>query len=418
MAAYNSIFIHNEQNLERESVLTARTINHGFEYGEDDAAATRGQDPFNKSTDDVAGADRWSQNQSAKYGWCNTHEPTLTGAVDYKVDPWANALRSPVFQISLSDLFPFLKTNQLPLFMMKDQLFIELHFSPANNNKADRLCMENTSANPATVNIDPIQTKLICDYLYYPQEMMEQYEQVNANLSFQYVDYRLSEMSVDPASAKDLIRNVGGAGRIVSKIIQAVQNLDVGEAVAGDAKCLTGPYHAIASQNESGNAPNGTGGVGSVAGATGGWLNANVRANNDFLYPIDIDNSARLFHTITSTEGKVPFVSRDEYNRQGGALTSRNIEGIVQSGNITVRQTQGLQGHFFYQAFKMKPERIDGRGIEVYMKYLSNHINTANPNLTEREGLAPSTLGYTHRVWVELVKYMTLRDGFVEIGYV
>ena len=34
-SAYNSMFIHNEQNVERESILNARTINHEFEYNED-----------------------------------------------------------------------------------------------------------------------------------------------------------------------------------------------------------------------------------------------------------------------------------------------------------------------------------------------------------------------------------------------
>jgi hypothetical protein len=76
---------------------------------------------------------------------------------------------------------------------------------------------------------------------------------------------------------------------------------------------------------------------------------------------------------------------------------------------VNTQQLNGLQGHFFWQSFKMKPARIDGRGIEVYMKYL------------EDDGTAGLSAGdddsYTHRVWLELVKYLTLNNGSVECGY-
>lgn len=389
-AAYNSMFIHNEQNVERESVLTARTMNHEFDYLED---------PFDVNSSGT-GAARLAQNQADTYTWKNHYEENEHVTDKFSVAQWAVGENAPVFQIALSDFFPFLKTNQLPLFMIKDQLFVELHFAPEANTKGDRQCV-NASETNASMPLDVTKTRLIADYIYYPQDMMNQYAMVNANLSFSYVDYRLSEMSVNSSGAKNLIRNVGGAGRIVSKIVQGIQNLEVGAkngGVAAPAQCLTGPYHAFAPQR-------------AADGSTTAYLDANVRVNNDFLFPLDIKNSARLFHTITSTEGKIPFVSRDEYNRQGGALTTKTLEGIAESGNtLNTQQLNGLQGHFFWQAFKVTPGRVDGRGIEVYMKYL------------EDDGTFGLDAGgddaYTHRVWVELVKYARLNDGHMECGYV
>tara|TARA_R110000824_G_scaffold27348_6_gene92988 strand:- start:142 stop:1596 length:1455 start_codon:yes stop_codon:yes gene_type:complete len=383
--AYQSMFIHNEQNYEREAQLTARTINHDFVYT---------NDPFSVDVSGV-GAGRVSRNMAESYTWSNSIEPNVGATHEYTVESYLNNKNAPIFQIALSDFFPFLKTNQLPLFMMKDQLFIELHFAPELNSKAER-CWVNDADTPSATGyaLDLTKTRMVADYIYYPQQMMEQYAKVNANLQFNYVDYRLSEMSISPASAKDIIRNVGGAGRIVSKIVQGVQNLDVGS----DKKALTGPYHAFAPQR-------------ATDGSTTSYLNANIKCNNEFLYPLDITNSARMFHTITSTEGKVPFVSRDEYNRQGGQLSASNIEGIKQSGDSAAEQLSGLQGHFFWQSFKLKPERVDGRGIEVYMKYLED-------DGTEGFNTADSTLGYTHRVWLELVRYAKLNDGYMECGFV
>ena len=62
-------------------------------------------------------------------------------------------------------------------------------------------------------------------------------------------------------------------------------------------------------------------------------------------------------------------------------------------------------------------KRIDGRGIEVYMKYLTND-DGAGVAAPGSAGLRAAALGYTHRVWLELVKYATLKDGSFECGFV
>ena len=67
-----------------------------------------------------------------------------------------------------------MKQIQLPLYCMKDQLSIEIHFS----DEARRYWLRHTVGVPAAGNfaIDKTQTKLVVDYLYYDQDSMDTYQ--------------------------------------------------------------------------------------------------------------------------------------------------------------------------------------------------------------------------------------------------
>ena len=55
----------------------------------------------------------------------NASDPLPTGIVW----DWQNEVRKPQFSVLLADLFPFLKLNQLPLYMMSEQVSIHLTFT-------------------------------------------------------------------------------------------------------------------------------------------------------------------------------------------------------------------------------------------------------------------------------------------------
>ena len=52
----------------------------------------------------------------------------------------------------MSDLFPFLKMNQLPLYMLRDPLFVELSLVGATSK--NRLSLANGQAADKTYNVD------------------------------------------------------------------------------------------------------------------------------------------------------------------------------------------------------------------------------------------------------------------------
>jgi hypothetical protein len=108
LTAYKSMFINNEHQLERELPQSGRSICHEFRYS--DATNTDG------------GAS--NDTRAFTYGLATGKE---YNGNDVRLPEFANIKNSPVFQIALSELFPMLKQTQLPLYMMKEQVSIELY---------------------------------------------------------------------------------------------------------------------------------------------------------------------------------------------------------------------------------------------------------------------------------------------------
>ena len=120
----------------------------------------------------------------------------------------------PTFAIDLSDLFPFLKTHQLPLYMISEPINIELTFYPTTGK---RLQVGDGDAllSPALINRNDL--KFCADYIFYGSgDEMEQFANKNKNMSFSFVDYRLVESTISEASVRSgLIRNLVSSRRKV-----------------------------------------------------------------------------------------------------------------------------------------------------------------------------------------------------------
>ena len=256
-ATYRSSFLSPEAELEREQFLTGRNGNvMDIDYIDREIAAAAqyqygaGQQS-NTSADGLMLGNGNEMDVSSSgtvfpYGApVPTTMNTAVGAVRPLLDATALTRTAgplltdvdqdlcPTFQIAISDLFPFLKTNQLPLYMIKEPVNFEFVFSKAGRAASDseRVC------GPSLLLRAPVlqaSTRMIADHLYYPQDMMEQYAAANKSLQFQYVDYRLSKFSVTAGSlASTGIRNVGGAGRIVSKVFWGINATQITGAAGG-----------------------------------------------------------------------------------------------------------------------------------------------------------------------------------------
>ena len=365
MTAYKNMFISNEHQKEREQVQSGKCVSHEFRYSD--------------ATDTAGGT--LNNTRAFTYGLSNGKE-----YVDDRLNThnYLNLKHSPLFQIALSDLFPMLKQTQLPLYMMEEQVSIELTFT---NTAKERACSAAGAADPASL-IDTANVQFVADYIYYPQEMMEAYRQANPVININHFDYRHSKVSVSATSAsgKTLIRNLGGAGRIVTKVITGLQ------ADQADASSITNQYHSMSPERHYsfGQSP--------AAANFNGSLTVNVRYNDRFLYPIDVVNPSRQFHNTAQAEGMVPFVTREEFCAEGVALTNDTFEGYVQNSGDATDET-GVLGRFNWLAYRLnRNERVNSRGIEYFYKY---------------QGLNDSG-SYTQRSWLELAKLTTLRDGYVQ----
>ena len=164
--AYHSLFLTNENNKEREQYLSQRGVNHKPEITEDvDTSA-----PFyglNLGIEDnvVAGV----------------HQQQL---MDFQLNDATSAetiTQSPIYSIYLSDLFPFLKTNQLPAFMINEPIHIDLYWTPTTSILAGagiqslRCCTDITGAMDTAYDIDLNELKLVYDSISYDGEIMEKY---------------------------------------------------------------------------------------------------------------------------------------------------------------------------------------------------------------------------------------------------
>ena len=370
LTAYKSLFINNEHQLERELPQSGRCIAHEFRYD-------------NSSQTLAGGAE--NDTRAPTYGLSTGKEynDQLSAGVvpDVRLPDFANIKNEPVFQIALSDLSPMLKQTQLPLYMMKEQVSIELTFA----GDEERACSASGVAQ-GVYAIDQTQVKFIADYIYYPQNMMDSYAEANQQITINHFDYRHSKFSVSSTTAQSTqIRNLGGAGRIVTKVIQGVQSN------AADDQSILNKFHAMAPE------------VDYTFGATtgsNGTITTNIKYNDRFLYPIDVSNSARHFHNVAQAEGVPAFVTREEYSAEGVALTDDEFMGYTQKeGTRAGANTgRGLTGRFSWLSNRLnRNERINSRGIESFFKYDALDNEAA----------------YTQRSWLELVKITQLNGGYI-----
>jgi hypothetical protein len=356
LTAYKSMFINNEHQLERELPQSGRSICHEFRYSD--------------ATDTDGGAS--NDTRAFTYGLATGKE---YNGNDVRLPEFANIKNSPVFQIALSELFPMLKQTQLPLYMMKEQVSIELHFADAGERGQSA-----SGVATAAYAIDQDEVKFIADYIYYPQNMMDAYAQANQQITINHFDYRHSKVSLTSGTAQQQqIRNLGGAGRIVTKVISGVQS-----DLTNDLSIMN-KYHAMVPEPsyEFGEAPNGAKANGSIT--------YNIKYNDKFLYPIDVKNSARHFHNVAQAEGVPPFVTREEYAGEGVALTTDEFMGYVQQEGRagTALGGRGIFGRFGWLSNRLnRNERVNSRGLEVFFKYDALDNGPA----------------YTQRSWIEMAK--------------
>mgnify|MGYP003654113543 FL=1 len=354
--AVKSSLISNEINKEREQYMTGRLMNHGFRYEAE------------------------NYELAPTYGLANGRE---YNGIDLKQMPFAKMdgatavtiATSPVYSVDLSDLFPFLKTHQLPLYMIDQPINIELTWSPPN--KA-RTCINANDTVNLPYTIDTTELKFCADYIFYGAgDEMTRYAEANKDLSFSFVDYRSNVATIDSTAAVTVVRNIGMANRMVTRVI-TVFNRDA----LGD-QTLLNKYGSLGLDVDA------TGGA--TDGAVGN-LSYNLRYNDRYEFATDVNNSARLFSLLTDSEG-VPFLTKGEYCGNDSVLTANTFEGL--------RDDQNLSNNFFYISTRLTGGRVGSKGIEIHLN--ATDLRTAN---------GPTSI----RCYAEYLRVARLRNGILDIA--
>ena len=351
--AVKSSLITNENNLEREQYMTGRVMNHGFVYNDD-----------SKVFADAYGLDNGMEYNSSDGRVNQPSWARMDGAIPAEC---------PSYSIDLSDLFPFLKVNQLPLYLIKEPINIEITFHPTTEQR-----VQISAAQPASQACEIVrdELKFCADYIYYgTSDEMDRYAQGRGkDLNFSFVDYRLVEHTTSPAQLKSgLVRNLGMANRMVPRVITVLA------ADAQTEDTIFGSNNSMAPfQSASG-----------VAGP----VKYNLRYNDRFEFTSDVDNLSRLFSIFQQYEG-VPFITRQEFSDCGtvaGGLTTDTYQG---------RSQVGMEGHMFNLSTRLTNGRVGQRGVEL-------HITHDSPP----SGRVVDLL----RCFCEYVRVARLSGGYMEV---
>lgn len=287
--------------------------------------------------------------------------------------------QSPTYQIDLSDLFPFLKTHSLPLYMIDQPLQIEITWSPTLSH---RVCLPGGVVDNHDFVLDTAETKFAADYIFYTDsDAMVRYADANPTIEFAFPDYRLSKSTLTVAQLREgVVRNLGMASRMVSRVLTSI-SLDASTQVS-----VIGKYNSIFPDR-------------AAVDEKPGRVVYNLRYNDRFEFPTSKTNPAELFTHFTQSEG-VPFVSREMYSReQGGLSADFTFEGHDQQNF--------LAGKLFMLATRLTNGRVGQRGIELHLTM------GRGPNQGANQDMPAGT--YTARSYCEYMRLARLSNGMFSV---
>jgi hypothetical protein len=362
LQAMKSIFISNQNNKEREVFMSGRCINHEFCYETSSASSASNS---NSSADSY----------TLSYG----KYPDVTGQIQAtKVKSFQLAANKPTFMIDMRDLFPFFRAgHQLPLYLMSESIHIDLTFE----QDPFRMSITKNSASNVFGKSFPIlrnECKILQDIIIYDGDVMQELRDSHKKISFTYSDYQLTKTSVTVEQAKNITRNLGGAGRLVTDVIWQLS--DEGNASTLSDGSLLNKYKSIT--------PTGT-----------GTMTSNIKFNDTFVYPLDQTNFGKHFHNLMKSEGGIPYVSRDEYSNQGNGLAA----GTLATFEVYDPSTS-LGKSFFYNGVKIPGnDRVNSVGIQLIAQYTDLPALVGNGVL---------------RAWIAVMKTVEIEDGITNVLYV
>ena len=179
-----------------------------------------------------------------------------TATIPEFIKPTSDDTTTPVFNVALSQLIPFMRSRQLPLFAMKENVFLRLILNTQSAVTDGTICcFPSGSGSSGVIKPSQINIKFYSDHLYYLDGSMEatQKEIYSDNgLSYIYEDSVLTTTQI-PASAnptapqisqQKIERDIAISGRTIRSIM-------IAEKFTGISHNLLGLYHADAERTDN-----------------------------------------------------------------------------------------------------------------------------------------------------------------------
>ena len=385
-SSYKSMFLNSSVQREREQYVSGRVMAYEQLYTDPTTADTEYESNTTSDNLGLSNGKEYGGKEVSVQATANADNGLIPRNCCVITDEASRSGLNPTFSIALHDLFPFLKAgNQLPLFMFgSDRIQVELTFTdPAKFNRMVLPKTQDGKAAAVQFLIDQNSVELLSDHIFYPGRM-DEWANSNKNLTFKYFDYALSRQTItsaadDTDTSKVNVRQVGGAGRIVTRCFTSYKPNNT----ADPDLSLMNNYQAT--------------GMSKTADKVG-KLESNLFYNERFLYPLNITNGARHFHNLRDAEMKQVYTNRQVYSGGGNIL----------AGQYNGREITQLSISQFYQAWRLnRGERVGTKGIELTMN--------ATDNAGTGQGLLTGV--YTQCTYTEQLRYAELNNGHLEVYY-
>ena len=380
LMGYKSRFVTNENNKQREQMLTGRA--GAYSVGTDELGNVGGDaDEFGHFIKlDVAapsyiplGLDVAVANTRDGFAEKHQHLP------DYMI---STPDQLPTYQVALAELFPCLRHQQLPLYCFDEQISIELHFAKPGEvcciakNAIDAYPIDNTVPTTQTAvntTIDTTSIKLIADYMFYDQQIMDSYKNKarTDGLTIVFNEHQLVKSSLTVANAQNYTRNLGGASKQVDSIIIA-QYKTTGDGL-DQTQCLLNRFVSVAPTDTTPD-------------------KLNIKFNDRNLFPQSRELPTVHRNDVQTVAKRPMFVTEAEYVEGIGELfTSNKLMGY----NTTT--LTGL-AHYYAVDLQLGAGRINSRGLFLEMQ------STLRAPLTQL-------------VWLNIRKTIKLNQGVLDCYY-
>ncbi len=337
--------------------------------------------------------------QMQDVSYSNSAQSTIDSSVKLRT----STTECPVFSIKLSELFPMMRSVQLPLFLMSEPVSVELTFRKQPNGVASLgqiAVFDNGYTGDTSISVGTQNVKFLADYLTYTDDRMEETARVvnsDTGLVLPYEDLVLTNTVIPPLAVTPAVgqpvrqsinREIGLTGQNVRSLL-----IHDKEQKADFTDQLIGQYMSDAYQ---------------VPDAY------NFRINDQLIYSRDIVNESRKAEQLSKVFGTMINCLSGEYsldamtNKQNPDNTITNP--VISTNTVEGIQMRNLQGKMHYEGLSLSvsPLNIFGAGQNIGLKPISytKTVTRTNTENTARE----------LRIFATVEKAFSLRRGLVTVA--
>lgn len=309
-----------------------------------------------------------------------------------------------VFAIKLSELFPMMRSVQLPLYLIQEPVSIEIQWS--DKTLYDSYIRENPAggaSNTSGLVIATTQVKFLADYLTYSDDRMtEMGAQVMSEdgLQMPYNDQILTTTATTaiaqpaaggPPVRTDVNREIGLSSRVVKNIMWADRVL----TPTDQRQHLLGNYRSDAYCQAD---------------------EFNLRINDRLMFNRPVVNEAQKNNYLAQIEGVELQVASCEYSLDQNVehqtvvktITLPSFSGAQSIENIGINQ-HTLGGHAHYCGVDLVSNPLVGSGTQIGQKPVTLQ-RTIYRGLGDENAQPRETL-----VWAKVERQFVLKSGVVSV---